>query len=47
MTKQISIEYCRLLIENTEWKDYLNKFTKKDDLSDCFLFAYNYIQKIE
>lgn len=49
MTKQISIEYCRLLLDNfddkVKWETYFNKFSKKDDLSDCFLFAYNYIQK--
>ena len=49
MTKQISIEYCRLLLdyfdEKIKWETYFSKFSKKDDLSDCFLFAYNYIQK--
>lgn len=47
MTKQLSVEYCKTLLKNdNKWLSFLESYKKKDDLSDCFLFAYKYIQKM-
>jgi hypothetical protein len=43
--KKASIHQCIDCIQNTSWFSFLNEHSKKDDLSDAYLFAYHYIQK--
>jgi len=40
-TKKLSIEFCKKII-TPEWCNYLNEFTKKDDLADCLLQGYSF-----
>jgi hypothetical protein len=39
--KKLSIEFCKKII-TPEWCNYLNEFTKKDDLADCLLQGYSF-----
>jgi len=45
--KKLSIKICQEIITNNyifnEWYDFFNNTKKKDDLSDCFLQGYWYI----
>jgi transcriptional regulator of met regulon len=43
ITKSLSIEYTKLLLSEynqNNWINYLDNFTKKDDLCDSFLQGY-------
>jgi len=42
LTKGTSIIYTNALIEGTKWVQYLEKYTKKDDLCDALLQVYHY-----
>ncbi len=44
--KKKSIEFCMSIITQ-EWKDFIGKFTKKDDLADCLLQGYIYFMGIK
>lgn len=42
--KEQSILYTAKLVENTEWKNHFNTFSKKDDLADSYLQALYYLK---
>jgi Mitochondrial resolvase Ydc2 / RNA splicing MRS1 len=35
--KKLSIEVCSNLLDGTQWKNYMQGHSKKDDLCDCYL----------
>lgn len=46
-TKQILIEHCRRILkhnEETEWLEWFEKLSKKDDCSDSYVMALSYIK---
>lgn len=46
LTKELSIKYClKLLKQQPEWIEFLDKFKKKDDLCDSFLQGVYYLNK--
>jgi hypothetical protein len=44
--KQIAIEHCRRILQwnNSEFKEFFEGSSKKDDLSDSFISALSYIR---
>ncbi len=44
LTKELGIKYCYQFIDsNSKWKDYLDKYKKKDDLCDSLLQGLYYL----
>lgn len=44
LTKDTAVKYCKYLLKDKkEMVDYIDSFTKKDDLSDAFLHGYHYL----
>lgn len=40
--KKLAVEHTKHFIKNTNWINYFNSMSKKDDLADCFLQAKSY-----
>lgn len=40
--KKLAVEHTKFFIKNTNWINYFNNISKKDDLADCFLQAKSY-----
>ncbi len=43
ITKNMSIVYTKLLTDKDDWKGFLDKYKKQDDLCDSFLQGYYYM----
>jgi len=44
--KKKSIEFCKSIITE-EWKNFINGYSKKDDLADCLLQGYSYFSQLK
>ena len=44
--KKLAIEYCKYFINDTEWMNYFNNYTKRDDLADSYLLIKYYLKKV-
>jgi hypothetical protein len=44
--KKKSIEFCRSIITE-EWRNFINGYSKKDDLADCLLQGYSYFSQLK
>lgn len=44
--KKKSIEFCKSIITE-EWKNFINGYSKKDDLADCLLQSYSYFSQLK
>jgi len=42
--KFYSIKYCEYFIKDSSWKEYLEKYKKKDELADCLCFVIYFIE---
>jgi hypothetical protein len=44
--KKKSIEFCKSIITE-EWRNFINGYSKKDDLADCLLQGYSYFSQLK
>ena len=45
LTKKLAIKYTKILLkDDKKWIDYLDKYSKKDDLCDAYLQGYHYLE---